>query len=71
MPTEPAKPPEFAALYRRAFAEYGALALWNMRALEVPTPEDALAVARALRMEGNLPARRLAEEIEQVCRAAV
>jgi hypothetical protein len=42
-----------------------------MRSLEVPTPEDALAVARALRMEGNLPARRLAEEIEQVCRAAV
>jgi hypothetical protein len=39
--------------------------------LDAPQPEDALVVARALRIEGNLAARRLAEQIEQVCRAAL
>jgi hypothetical protein len=62
---------EFMTLYRRAFAEYGAQALWNMRVIETPTPEDGLVVARALRVEGDLAARFLAEEIEWVCRAAV
>jgi hypothetical protein len=71
MATEPEKQPHFASLYRRAFKEFGTLALWNMRLIENPTPEDALIVARALRFEGNLRARRLAEEIEQACRAAV
>jgi hypothetical protein len=69
--TEPANPPDLATLYRRAFAEFGTLALWNLRSFEAPTPEDALVVARALRIEGNLAARRLAEQIEQACRAAV
>ena len=63
--------PEFVVLYRRAFAEFGTFALWSMRAFEEPTPEDAMVVARALRIEGDLPARRLAEEIEQACRAVV
>ena len=36
-----------ASLYRRAFAEYGARALWNKRGLEAPTAADALVVARA------------------------
>jgi hypothetical protein len=58
------------SLYRRAFADYGTQALWNLRAFESPTPEDALVVARALRIEGDMPARALAEQIEQVCRAA-
>ncbi|HEV3197225.1 MAG TPA: hypothetical protein VGZ73_04945 [Bryobacteraceae bacterium] len=71
MTTEPAKPPDFVSLYRRAFEEFGAMALWNMRSFEAPTPEDALVVARALRIEGNLQARRLAEQIEQACRATV
>ncbi|MGA3040738.1 MAG: hypothetical protein ABSF54_08125 [Bryobacteraceae bacterium] len=57
-------------LYRRAFAEYGTRALWNKRLLEEPTKEDALVVARALRTEGDREARRLAEQIEQVCSAA-
>jgi hypothetical protein len=60
---------EFMALYRRAFAEYGAQALWNVRALDAPMPEDGLVVARALRVEGDMGARFLAEEIERVCRA--
>jgi hypothetical protein len=63
--------PEFVTLYRRAFADYGARALWNMRVFETPTQEDALVVARALRIEGDMQARSLAEQIERVCRAAV
>lgn len=47
------------------------MALWNKRFLDDPTPGDALVIARALRIEGNLKARRLAEQIEQACRAAV
>lgn len=63
--------PDYVTLYRQAFAEYGAHALWNFRAFEAPSPEDALIVARALRIEGDLAARRLAERIEQACHAAV
>jgi hypothetical protein len=58
-------------LYRRAFSRYAARALWNKRRLDNPTPEDALVVARALRVEGDRHARQLAEEIERACRAAV
>lgn len=65
------EPEEFARLYRRAFAEYGAQALWNKRLLEKPTPEDALVIARALRVEGDREARKLAEQIEKACRAAL
>ena len=62
---------DYVTLYRRAFAEYGTHALWNLRSLETPSCEDALVVARALRIEGDLVARRLAEEIEQACHATV
>jgi hypothetical protein len=61
---------DYVSLYKRAFSEYRAHALWYMRSVEEPTPEDAIAVARALRIEGDLAARRLAEEIEQACHAA-
>ena len=60
----------YAELYRQAFAQYAAQALWYMRRIDNPTPEDALAVARSLRIEGDLRARFLAEKIEQSCRAA-
>ena len=63
--------PEFAALYRRAFEEFGASALWSSRAVPDPTPADALAITYSLRVEGDLQARRLAEQIEQACRAAL
>ena len=63
--------PEYVILYRLAFAEYGSHALWNLRSFETPSLEDALVVARALRTEGDLAARRLAERIEQACHAAV
>lgn len=62
---------EFATLYSRAFAEYGTHALWNMRRHDRPTEGDALVVARALRIEGDRSARKLAEQIERACRAAV
>jgi len=70
MSTEPTQP-DFARLYRQAFAAYGTRALWNKRVLEAPTKEDALVLARALRMEGNREARQLAEQIERACRATV
>jgi hypothetical protein len=71
MPYTPPVPQDFPTLYRRAFAEYATQALWNKRLLEEPTPEDALVVARALRIEGDREARKLAEQIEQACRAAL
>jgi hypothetical protein len=71
MTTEHKQSGDFANLYRRAFAEYGTRALWNKRLIEQPTPEDALVVARALRIEGDRAARRLAEQIEKACRAAL
>jgi hypothetical protein len=71
MEIEPTRPDDFVSLYRRAFMEYGSRALWNKRFLETPTFEDALVVARALRIEGDRGARRLAEQIEQACRAAI
>ncbi len=65
----PPEPEDFANLYRRAFAEYGTQALWNMRPIEDPTPADAIAITKALRTHGGMEGRRLAERIEMVCRA--
>ena len=67
----PQKPADFVSLYRRAFEEFGASALWSSRAVPSPTPADALAITYTLRVEGDLEARRLAEQIEQACRAAL
>ena len=71
MTTEHKQSGDFANLYRQAFAEYGTRALWNKSPVEEPTLEDALVVARALRIEGDRAARRLAEQIEKACRAAL
>ncbi len=65
-----AAPDDYVSLYRLAFDRYAVRALWNKRLLDEPTPDDALVVARALRIEGNLEARHLAERIERACRAA-
>jgi hypothetical protein len=70
MDTSP-EPETFASLYRRAFADFGTQALWNKRMLDEPTQEDALVIARALRIEGDREARKLAEQIEKACRAAL
>jgi hypothetical protein len=68
--TGPSLKDDYRVLYRRAFAEFGALALWNSAPVSDPKPEDALVVARALRFEGNMDARRLAERLEAAARAA-
>lgn len=62
---------DVVALYRRAFSEYGALALWSSRPATLPTTADALAITRSLRVEGGREARKLAERIEEACRAAL
>ena len=71
MVAEQSQQPSFVDLYRRAFEEFGASALWSSRPVANPSPADALAITRSLRVEGDLNARRLAEQIEQACRAAL
>lgn len=61
---------EIEILYRIAFKEYGPRALWNMRPVDVPESGDALAITRALRTHGGMDGRRLAERIEELCRAS-
>jgi len=70
MTAEPLQP-EFESLYHRAFADYRLRALWNVREIEHPSAEEAITIARNLRVEGDLSARRLAEHIERACRAAL
>lgn len=60
---------EIARLYHEAFKHYGTLALWNVHHFPDPAPGQALAITRALRFEGNMGARRLAERIERLCDA--
>jgi hypothetical protein len=64
-------PEDVVRLYRQAFAEFGPRALWSSRQLEHPTVATALSITESLRVEGNLEARRLAERIEALCRAAL
>ncbi len=71
MSIETTAQPEFERLYHQAFRDYRTMALWYLREFEHPTPEDALAITRSLRIEGDMNARRLAEQIEQACRAAL
>ena len=70
MPTESSKP-DFQSLYHRAFADYRVRALWNLRELDNPTPQEALSITHSLRVEGDLHARHLAEQIERACSAAL
>ncbi|MDF0650020.1 MAG: hypothetical protein P0121_00935 [Nitrospira sp.] len=63
-------PEDYATLYRRAFEQFGARALWSSKAVAEPTPADALAITQSLRVEGDRDARRLAEQIEKACRRA-
>jgi hypothetical protein len=70
MTAKPPQPDEFVTLYNRAFQQYGARALWNMRPVADPTPADALAITQSLRTYGGMDGRRLAEQIERLCGAA-
>jgi hypothetical protein len=63
--------PDYVRLYEQAFAEFGTIALWSSRRITEPTPADALAITRSLRVEGDLKARALAEKIEQASHASV
>jgi hypothetical protein len=69
MSIEAKQPEDLATLYRCVFAEYGTRVLWNMRPVEHPTPADALAITKPLRTHGRMDGRRLAERIEELCRA--
>jgi len=69
MDATPTHPEDLTTLYHRAFAEYGTVALWNLRPVQNPTPADALAITQALRTHGKMDGRRLAEKIEILCRA--
>lgn len=69
MTDQPPEPEDLAILYRSAFQDYGARALWNMRAIADPTPADALAITPALGTHGGMDGRRLAERIEELCHA--
>nr|WP_294543927.1 hypothetical protein [uncultured Rhodopila sp.] len=64
-------PDPVAALYREAFSQFGAMALWNRRPSDHPTIAQALVVAESLRREGNMQSRPLAVKIEEACRAAL
>jgi hypothetical protein len=61
-------PPKVLGLYRRAFAEFRSRALWNIREFGSPPVEQVLAITRQLRTEGDMKARRLAEQIEEAAR---
>jgi len=62
-------PDDLNTLYHRAFQEYGAWALWNLREVPTPTAADAMAITQPLRTHGNMDGRRLAEQIEALCSA--
>jgi len=64
-------PEDVTALYRRAFAEFGAQSLWSRKPSATPTIAQALVVAESLRREGNMRSRPLAAQIEAACRAAL
>ena len=64
-------PAEVVHLYRQAFRDFGAQTLWSSRPVPDPSVADALAITHSLRVEGDGNARRLAERIEDACRAAL
>ncbi len=60
-----------AALYRQAFREFGARALWSRRSSQHPAIAQALVVADSLRRDGDMTTRPLAARIEEACRSAL
>jgi hypothetical protein len=64
------KKPTLAELYDEAFKSFSTEALWSMRPVEHPTPDDALAIVQALRTHGKMPGRQLAEQIEEAASVA-
>ena len=68
--TEQERTKTLNTLYNSAFKEYGPRALWNMRPVDDPASGDVLAITQALRTHGGMNGRRLAEQIEELCRAS-
>ncbi len=66
-----AAPDTVVALYRQAFEQFGARALWSRKPTVAPTIAQALVIAESLRREGNMLSRQLAGQIEEACRAAL
>ncbi len=64
-------PEAVAALYRQAFCEFGARALWSRRPSEHPTITQALVLAESLRRDGDMTTRTLAARSEEACRSAL
>lgn len=61
---------DWRELYAEAFRRFRLRALWNFVQHEEPLPANALSVGRALRVEGDMQARRFAERLEAAARAA-
>jgi hypothetical protein len=64
-------PEAVVELYRAAFRDFGAQALWSRKPCAHPTIAQALVVAECLRREGDMSTRPLAGRIEAACRAAL
>ena len=62
--------PIIVSLYRRAFAEFGTMALWSMQASAQPHVRRCPRNHSQSAGGGKSRARRLAEQIEQACHAA-
>ena len=62
-------PENVVGLYRHAFEAFGSRALWNIKEFDQPTVSQVQAITRQLRTEGNMSARRLAEQIEKAALA--
>ena len=64
-------PESVAGLYRQAFRDFGARALWSRRPSAHPTIAQALVVAESLKRDGDMTTRALAARIEEACRSAL
>ncbi|RMC62427.1 hypothetical protein EBB04_33155 [Sinorhizobium meliloti] len=59
------------SLYHEAFRVFGPLCFWSTKEMSAPTLADAFDAASRLKREGNMNSRKLAERLEEACRAAL
>ena len=62
--------PDWRRFYDEAFERFGVVALWNCAPNPGATPDEARAIARTLRRQGNMSAWRLADRLVKACDAA-
>lgn len=60
-----------AALYHKAFSEFGALCFWSTNEMPSPRLSDVLDAVSRLKREGNMSSRRLAVQLEEACLADI